>query len=135
MCPDTLSFFVKSLKTGRFSSSDCSETVSSVLRNAMLVYLRVRERISHITNDFIHKYYAMYHQKDRENHVFLLYPMVYGTLRPKKMFITVTPSLGLGVHILWKNARKKKLRLNTSNISFWIFTTGNSNEGKLRFFS
>ena len=135
MCPDTLSFFVKSVKTGCFLPSECSETVSLVWRISLLVYLRARERISHINNVFIHKYYAMYHRKDRENHVFFLSPTVYGTLRPKKMFITVTPSLGLSVHILWKNTRKKKLRLNTSNISFWIFITGNSDEGKLRFFS
>ena len=135
LCPDTLSFFVKSVKTGRFLPSECSETVSLDWRISLLVYLRARERISHIHNVFIHKYYAKYHQKDRENHVFLLSPTVYGTLRPKKMFITVTPSLGLSVHTLWENAQKKNLRLNTSNISFWIFITGNSNEGKLRFFS
>ena len=30
LCPDTLSFFVKSVKTGRFLPSECSETVSLV---------------------------------------------------------------------------------------------------------
>ena len=111
LCPDTLSFFVKPVKTGCFLPSECSETVSLVWRISPLVYLRARERISHINNVFIHKYYAIYHQKDRENHVFLLSPTVYGTLRQKKMFITVTPSLGLSVHILRENARKKKIEI------------------------
>ena len=108
LCPDTLSFFVKSVKTGCFLPSECSETVSLDWRISLLVYLRARERISHINNVFIHKYYAMYHQKDREKHVLSLYPTVYRTLRPKKNVHYCNPVTWIKCpHLMRERAQKK----------------------------